>query len=237
MNNRTLLTSLVITMLAGAPAIAEQSISVGVKLLGAGWSGNNGTGNTFESDKGSQFALNASYRLDRFYAGLNLQGGEYEFTGGAPDQFTTTGRIPASSGVIEQNDFDLLIGYYVWPRVSVFADIKAVSNNWRNNSYEQTFSGLGLGMTGFFPHNEFWTFYGAFGFVANGDIKDINDNIVGDGKNTALELGAVYAVDNNNHINMGIKFRDYAFTHNDGSEQDYSVNALFVGYTHTFNLD
>ncbi len=237
MNNRTLLYPLMLACLLSHPVRAAESISVGVKLLGAGWQGDNGTGNTFESDKGSQFALNASYRLDRFYTGLNLQGGEYEFSGGTPDQFTTTGRIPAGSGVIEQNDFDLLVGYYVWPQVSVFLDIKAVSNNWRNNSYEQTFSGLGLGVTGFFPHNEYWTFYGAFGFVSDGDIKDSNDNIVGSGDNTALELGAVYALDNSNHINMGFKFRDYAFTHNNGSKQDYSVNALFVGYTHTFSLD
>jgi len=219
------------------PALADEKISIGVKLLGASWQGDNGSGaNDFESTNGGQIGFNIAYSIDRFYAGLNLQGGNYKFDNIAPDQFNTTGRVPVASATVRQNDFDLLVGYYFWPQVSIFADIKAVGNNWSNNSYEQNFSGLGLGISGFVPQNDHWTLFGSFGFIANGDIKDTNENKVGDGSSTALELGALYRVDDANHINMGIKFRNYAFEHINNTEQDYSVNALFVGYTRTFTL-
>lgn len=219
-------------------AQANERISLGVKLLGAGWEGDNGAGaSDFTSDKGGQLGFNISYATGKFYTGLNLQGGEYEFDSNAPDQFTTTGRVPTSNVNIKQNDFDLLFGYYFWPQVSLFVDIKAVGNNWRNNDYEQAFSGLGLGISGFNPINEDWIFYGSFGFIANGEIKDTDDNDVGDGNSTALELGATYKLDDSNHLNMGVKFRSYEFEHLDNSKQEYSVNALFVGYTHTFTFD
>lgn len=217
---------------------ANENISLGVKLLGANWQGNNGAGaNDFESDRGGQVGFNISYSTGKFYTGLNLQGGTYDFTNVAPDQFTTTGRIPASDVSIKQNDFDLLFGYYFWPQVSLFVDFKAVGNNWQNNNYEQSFSGIGLGISAFHSLNKYWNLYGSFGFIANGKIKDANDNKAGDGSSTAMEFGGVYKVDDTNHLNMGIKFRNYDFEHLNNSNQEYSVNALFVGYTHTFNLD
>lgn len=239
-NMKKLSIALVITglILTGNSALAEENISLGVKLLGAGWQGDNGAGtNDFESDNGGQLGFNIAYTTGKFYTGLNLQGGEYEFTNNAPDQFTTTGRVPTKNVKIRQNDFDLLFGYYFWPQVSLFVDIKAVGNNWRNNNYEQAFFGLGLGISGFNPLNQDWTLFGSFGFIANGEINDTNDNKVGDGDSTALEIGAVYKLDDTNHLNMGIKFRNYEFEHLDNSKQEYSVNALFFGFTHTFTLN
>lgn len=225
-------------ILIGNIAQANENISIGVKLLGAGWEGDNGAGaNDFESSNGGQVGFNISYNTGNFYTGLNLQGGEYKFTNSSPDQFTTTGRVPTNNVNIKQNDFDLLFGYYFWPQVSLFADIKAVTNNWQNNNYEQTFFGLGLGISTFTPLNENWTFFGSFGFIASGEIKDTNGNKVGEGDSTAVELGAVYKLNDKNNLNMGIKFRNYKFEHLNNSKQEYSVNALFVGYTHTFTLD
>lgn len=219
-------------------AFADEKISLGVKLLGAGWSGDNGSGaNEFDSDNGGQVAFSIAYSVDKFYAGLNLQGGKYKFTNIAPDQFNTTGRLPVGSATVDQNDFDLLVGYYFWPQVSLFADIKAVGNSWSNNAYEQNFSGLGLGVSGFIPQSELWTLFGSVGFIASGEIKDNNDNKVGDGSSTALELGALYKLNEVSQINMGIKFRNYAFEHLNNTKQDYSVNALFIGYTHSFTLE
>lgn len=219
-------------------AQANDNISIGVKLLGANWQGDNGGGaNEFDSSNGGQFGVNIAYSVGNFYTGLNLQGGEYKFAGIAPDQFTTTGRVPVSNVNITQNDFDLLIGYYFWPQVSLFADVKSVQNNWRNNDYEQTFLGLGLGISAFTPLNEDWTLFGSFGFIPNGKIEDTNDNKVGDGDSIALELGAVYKLNDTNHLNLGIKFRNYNFEHLNNSKQEYSVNAIFIGYTHTFALD
>jgi hypothetical protein len=219
-------------------ANSAERLSLGVKLVGAGWEGDNGSSLTdFTSDRGGQVGFNVSYAVDRFYAGLNLQGGDYDFNGRGPDQFNTTGRVPVSNVRVQQNDFDLLLGYYVWPQVSLFADIKAVGNRWSNNGYEQNFSGLGLGISGYIPQSDRWTLFGSLGFIGNGKIKDSNQNVVGDGISTAVEGGAVYKLDDSNHLNMGVKFRQYAFEHLNGSKQDYSVNALFFGFTHTFTLD
>lgn len=224
--------------MAGTAIAADEKINLGVKLLGANWKGDNGSvGSAFESSEGGQLGFNVSYAIDRFYAGLNLQSGEYKFSNGSPDQFTTTGRVAASNTTIRQNDFDLLAGYYFWPRVSLFLDIKAVGNVWRTNDYEQNFSGLGLGISGYTPINQAWTAFGTFGFIGNGEIKDKNKDKVGDGKSRVLELGAVYALDEANHLNMGIKLRKYAFEHVNSTTQDYTVNALFIGFTHTFSLD
>ena len=219
-------------------AIAEEKITLGAKLLGASWQGDNGgVGNTFDSTEGGQLGFNIAYQLDRFYTGLSLQTGKYKFNNGSPDQFTTTGRVAAINTTIRQNDFDLLVGYYFWPQVSLFLDIKAVGNVWQTNDYKQSFSGLGLGISGFNPINQDWTLFGSFGFIRNGEIKDDNKDKVGDGNSHALELGAVLALDGANHLNMGIKLRKYQFEHINGSTQDYTVNALFIGFTHAFALN
>lgn len=238
MNKTKPIATMIASLVFSVNVMANESISLGVKLLGASWDGDNGAGNSeFDSSNGGQMAFNISYSLDRFYTGLNLQGGAYKFDNNAPDQFTPAGRVSVSNVSIRQNDFDLLVGYYFWPQISFFVDIKAVGNNWGNNNYEQNFSGFGVGVSGFAPINENWTFFGSFGFIGNGNIKDGNENDVGDGASNALELGAVYRFDEANHINMGMKFRNYAFDYLDNSVQEYSVNALFVGFTHRFSIN
>ncbi len=222
---------------------AEQSLTLGAKLLGAGWNGDNGTGGSeFGSDKGGQFGVNISYKIGRFYTGLNLQRGKYEFTGNAPDKFiqpnlfVPDGRLSSSNVTIQQSDFDLLAGYYFWDQVSLFIDVKAVTNDWLDQSYSQTFVGLGLGISGYIPLNNRWTLFGSFGFIGGGDIKDNNDNKVGEGKSWALEAGTVYTINERHFINGGLKTREYDFEDLNSIKQSYNINALFIGYNYSFSL-
>ena len=236
-----LVKKLFIILLLGAFAInaahAEQRLTFGAKLLAAGWNGDNGAGRTdFESDEGGQFGLNISYKLDKFYTGLNLQRGEYNFKDNAPDKFTLAGRVPSSKVKIQQSDMDLLVGYYFWSQVSLFVDIKSVTNNWLDEPYEQSFFGLGLGVSGYIPVNEKWTLFGSFGFIGNGKIEDNNDNKVGDGNSWALEAGTVYTINDRHFLNAGIKTRNYSFEYLDSTKQDYKINALFIGYNYSFSL-
>lgn len=218
-------------------AIAEQRLTFGAKLLAAGWNGDNGAGaSDFESKEGGQFGLNISYKLDRFYAGLNLQRGEYNFTDTAPDKFTVTGRIPSSNVRIQQTDMDLLAGYYFWPQVSLFVDIKRVTNNWLDDPYQQSFVGLGLGTSGYIPLDDHWTLFGSFGFIGNAEIQDNNDTKVGEGNSWALEAGTVYTINERHFINGGIKTRSYNFEYLDSTKQSYKINALFIGYNYSFSL-
>ncbi len=218
-------------------ALAEQRLTFGAKLLAAGWNGDNSTdGTDFESDEGGQFGLNIAYKIDKFYTGLNFQRGEYNFKNDAPDKFTLTGRVPSSNVKIQQSDLDLLVGYYFWSQVSLFVDIKSVTNNWLDEPYKQNFLGLGIGTSGYIPLDEKWTLFGSFGFIGRGEIRDNDENKVGEGTSWALELGTVYSINERHFLNAGIKTRKYKFEYLDNTKQDYNINALFIGYNYSFAL-
>ncbi len=217
--------------------IAQSSLSLGVTVNGSNWKGNNGAfNNRFESDKGGQFGLSISYSLDRFYTGLSLQGGDYQFDGPAPTQFTPIFTIPTSAVSLTHSDFDLLAGYYFWERVSLFVDLKAASSQWDNNQYKQSFGGLGLGVTAYHPLDNDWMLYGSWG-VVGGTVKQTSGSIdLGDGTSNALVLAAQYTLSRNNNLNMGFKFRRFVFDFDNGAEQRYSLNGLFIGYNHVFEF-
>ncbi len=215
---------------------AEDTIGLGVTVNGSAWEGDNGSANgSFESDDGGQFALSFNYRHDNFYTGINLQGGEYDFDSTAPSQFTSLGVVNSSGIKVEHQELDLLVGYYFWTNVSLFLDLKVTRSEWRDTGYEQVFSGLGLGVSGFHSINQDWLLFGSLGFV-NGDLDDNDDSSLGEGTSTALVGGAVYRIDNNNTINFGIKLRSYDFDYDEGNQQEYSLNGLFFGYHHIFHL-
>lgn len=228
---------IMLTVFSVSHANADQRLTLGAKLLGAAWVSDNGTGGSdYESDEGGQLALNIAYKHDAFYTGLNLQRGKYTFKGDAPDKFTVAGRIPSSAVEIRQTDLDILFGYYFWPQVSLFIDIKAVNNNWLNDYYNQSFVGLGLGTSGFIPIDNRWTLFGSFGFIGKGDIKDNDKNKVGEGSSWALEIGTVYTIDEKHFLNAGVKTRRYNFEFLNGSTEEYSIRAIFIGYNYSFSL-
>mgnify|MGYP006928187813 CR=1 FL=1 len=220
-------------MVAG-PLYAAQSFSLGATINGSGWNGDNrSTGTRFESNKGGQFALSGSYRRDKFYTGVNLQGGDYTFADDAPDQITSLGTISSNNTVVEHNELDLLAGYYFWPNVSLFLDLKGVTSKW-SNGYLQNLTGLGVGVSAFRALKPDWIVFGSLGFV-NGDIKEKDKSRLGRGSSNALVLGTVYTLKPRQHLNFGIKLRNYEFDYDNGQDQRYSINALFIGYNHVFD--
>lgn len=235
--NKLILSSFLLNTLLISTSIADERITFGAKVLFAGWQGNNGSvSSSFNSDEGGQLAFSASYSLNKFYTGLSLQSGKYNFSSSAPDQFTTTGRVSTTNTDVEHREVDLLAGYYFWKNVSLFADLKGVSNTWTSNNYKQDFGGLGFGVSGFLPISDTLTLFGSTGFVGKGDIKDSNKVKVGEGSSGALEFGAIYRLATQSTLNIGLKFRTYDFEYLDNTSQDYSVNGLFVGYNHGFAL-
>lgn len=240
MMNTTLLRVIALTVfLVCAPTtLAAKSLTLGASLNGSGWEGDNGSGNPdFESDKGGQFGVSLNFRVDKFYTGLSLQNGTYEFGSDGPTQFTSNGVLASNDVKVEHSDFDLLFGYYFWPNVSLFVDFKVMHSEWRDTGYEQAFSGLGAGVSGFYPLNEEWLLFGSFG-VVDGDIDDDDDNSGhGDGNSTVISAGAVYRIDKSNTVNFGLRLRNYDFDYEDGNSQEYDINAIFVGYNHSFNFN
>lgn len=235
-NKYKLLLSILLLSLFASSAYAASSISLGATINASGWNGNNGPGRSdFESDKGGQFALSINYRNNRFYTGLNLQGGDYNFIGDGPEQFSSNGNRITSNVDIKHSDLDLLVGYYFWPNVSLFVDLKSVTSKWLDNDYQQSFGGLGFGVSGFHVVNPGWVLFASFGF-AGGDIKDNDVSNLGEGGSSALIGGAVYRIDNKNTINFGVKFRSYEYDYDSGDKQEYSLNGLFFGYNRLIPL-
>ncbi len=215
-------------------AQAQSSLGLGVSLNGTGWSGDNGAGNTtFESDNGGQLGFSLSYSHERWYAGVSLQSGEYEFTKTAPTQFTSSGATPTQGVKLDHKDFDLLLGYYVWDRVSLFVDLKAADAQWQNDGYEQGYGGLGLGVAGYKPLNAGWTLYGSWGLVG-GRVSEKSGLGIGDVTSTAFTIGANYRLNPLDRLNMGLKLRSFRYDFDNGQAQQNDLAGIFFGYNHVF---
>ena len=221
-----------LALLALAPAQAGQ-FGLGITLNASGWDGDNGPGRaSFASDEGGQFGLALKYSDARFYSGVDLQGGDYRFSGAAPDRFTADGVLESRDTRVRHNDFSLLAGYYFWPRVSLFASLKSATSRWREDNYRQTFGGLGFGVAGFHPLDDDWMLFGSLGVVGG---EDDDGRRLGDGSSSALAAGAVVQLGDGNSLNFGLKFRGFDFEFDDGNRQRYSLNGLFFGFQHQFD--
>jgi len=231
-----------------AAAQSPMSLGLGVKLLGSQWKGDNvGSNTTFESDSGGQFGLNLVFQKGRFYTGFNFQSGNYRFKNNAPDQISKTNSVysktPVQDVTIKRGEADILAGYYFWPKISLFLDIKSISSEWddknsNTENYSNNFLGLGMGVSGFIPLNEKWTLFGSFGVVPSGVIKQTNGdkNEIGKGNSGALEFGSIFNIASQHRINFGIKsqWQNYKFDNDQNDEQKHQLAAVFLGYNYVF---
>jgi hypothetical protein len=256
MNTKNLaLSCLVITAsVFTSGAYAQHSLGLGVKLLGSNWKGENVTSaNDFESTNGGQFALNLVYQYNRLYTGANFQGGDYKFKDDAPDQISKSDSVytisrlqPGEELTIKRGEADILVGYYFWPKISLFLDLKSITSEWKDNdpdtdNYAMQYLGLGFGISGFIPLNENWMLFGSFGIVPSGTIRQIkggDKGEIGDGSSGALEFGAIYNINRNNRLNFGLKsqWQNYEFDNVARSEQKHQLGGVFVGYNYLFEF-
>ena len=215
-----------------ARANGNTSLNLGVKLLGANWEGNNeNSGTEFDTTEGGQLGINIAFQKGSFYAGISMQGGEYQFDNNAPDQVTSSGTQSFSNVKIRHRELDLIAGYFFWDRISLFLDIKGIGYKWDNNDHEQTFAGIGLGTSGFWPVSENWALYGSAGFVPSGDVE-ANGTKVGDGSSGALEFGAMFNINESNRLTFGLKSSAQTYKFDSGDKQKHKMNGVFVGYSY-----
>jgi len=222
-----------------ANAEDDFKFSVGAKLLASKWKGDNNSSATEynqDDDKGGQLGGNISLQKGRFYAGLSLQGGEYTFDGNGPDQVTSTGTVTVTNVKVSRSEFDLIAGYYFWENISLFVDIKNITNEHNKNDYKQNFLGIGFGIAGSWPINKEVSFYGSFGFVTEGDVE-ANDIKVGTGKTAAFEVGAVFRLSDSHRFNAGLKAQGQEYNFDNGTIQNHDVSGFFVGYNYLFSLN
>lgn len=211
----------------------QQRFGIGGRIQLSTWEGdNNGNSPDFNSNA-TMGAVVVRYQRGRFYTGASIQGGEFSFNDGAPDQHKSDKSTTSDSSVtITHGELDLIAGYYFWQRVSLFVDVKGVSNEWKNKDYSADYTGIGLGITTFAPLPNNWTFYASFGVVP---LKiESKQSGIGSGDGSSLELGVAYAVDGHHSVTAGIKAQTQEYDFDNGKKQTHHLGGLVVGYNYTF---
>ncbi len=237
-NSTNKITLFLLLMLSSMTVSAQDdiNISLGVKLLSANWTGNNNNSATdFKRTGGGQFAWNIAIQKQRYYAGLNLQGGAYKFENNAPDQVSNNTSTAVNNVTIQRSEIDLIVGYYFWENISLFIDFKSTQNKYDNNNFKQKFSGLGLGVSGSWLLNDNWSLYGTFGFIGRGDLK-ADDKVNGYANSAALEFGGLYRYRDAHRFTLGIKSQGQKYNYNNGSTQTHNFGGVFIGYNYLFSL-
>ncbi|MDH5445342.1 MAG: hypothetical protein OEY52_07280 [Gammaproteobacteria bacterium] len=233
------LTAFCILFLLSVDSRAETSsgLSFSVKAMGGGWKAKNSReGETLQSDEGRQVGFSIAYLSGNFYTGLNLQGGEYKFEKEGPYQVTETGTDTVSNDTINRSEVDLVFGYYLTQRISVFFDIKGTTSTWQSNNYQQEYGGLGIGIAGYWPVSSDWKIYGSFGVIPSGEVKT-NGKKIGKGKSSGLDIGALYSLSDSHRLMFGIKSSSYEYEFDNGGFQKHEIGGVYVGYNYAFNLN
>ena len=216
---------------------SDVSLGLGVKVLSTNWVGENDTSGTEFEKRSSQGAFNLVFQRNRFFMGANLQSGNFLFKDGSPDQVSETG-VTTAGGTeekIKHSEVDLIFGYYVLKNVSLFADIKVITNEWLDQdpdpSYKMESSGLGIGASGYIPIGTRFLFYGSAGFVPL-KVKT-EDEEIGEGLASALEVGGAFNLSARNRLSFGIKGQKQKYEFDNGDTQTHRLNSVFIGYSHS----
>jgi len=210
---------------------APINVSFGVSLQPSRWEGDNKNGGSSFDTTATQLQLNLNISKGKYYGGLGFQGAEFDFSGGAPNKVNKTVSVQDDNATIGRGEFDLVFGYYFWSQVSLFLDLKSITNNWKGDNYSLRYEGLGFGVSGFNPINDDWTFFGSLGFI-NLNIRADGDAI-GDGKGSALVVGMQYKISDGNNFTISLKSQHNEYEFDQGSKQDHQIGSLVFGYSHT----
>jgi len=221
--------------LYGVSAQAEVKYSIGAKLLPAHqWNGsNNRDGEKNFSARSTQLMLVGAFRNDRIYGAYSFQGGSYEFGNPAPDINTAAGAIPVQDETVKLAESDLSIGYYITPKVSLFADIKSVGYNWIDQNQNYAYTGLGVGVSAVHPFDSNLALYGNFGVIGKMAIRSKGENI-GDGSGVALEIGFISRINNALSASAGLKIQGQELRFDSGAKQNHARSGLVFGIVHQF---
>lgn len=214
---------------------AAVKINVSAKLSPTIWSGSNNKPNEKDfEENANQWSFGVSFQRAKLYGGLSLHIAEFDFGSPAPDKVTATNSSSSSNVTIEHAETDLTLGYYFWPTISLFIDIKNIGNNWQGESYDYAYNGVGMGVSAFRPINARWTLVGSLGFVPKLTIKDSNGGKLGDGNGSALDIGFLYHVAEKTNLSVGLKSQTNTLNFDSGDKQDHKRGGLYVGIAHQF---
>jgi len=205
--------------------------SFGVTVQPSTWKGDNKDGGTSFDTTASQLQLNFRVRKGNYYGGLGFQGAKYDFSNGAPNKVNDTVSIRDDEATIERGEFDGVFGYYFWPQVSLFVDLKNITNKWKGDGYSLKYNGLGFGVSGYNPISSDWTFFGSLGFMKLNINAD--GSSIGDGTGSALVVGLQYSLSTNDSISISLKSQHNEYNFDEGSKQDHQIGGIVIGYSHS----
>ncbi len=225
---------LAVMLLVPGLAAAENTnrYSVGVNLKPSTWKGENPGNNADFSSKSAMLSLEAKIQRGRWFGGLTLSGGEFNFSDTSPARPTGPALPVGQTVTIKRGEADLVAGYRFWERISLFIDLKNVINTWDNDNYKVEYTGLGVGASGFMPLSPQWLLFGSIGFVPM-DIKVQGDS-VGSSKRSALNIGFLYRTGDRFNISLALNSQTQVNEYDDGSEQTHELGSLAIGVNATF---
>lgn len=223
---------MVIFLAAGFLLVASQAsaqskvqFSFGAKVDLSNWEGENPGGADFD-EKGSMLGVEAKIQYGKWFGGLTLAGGEFDFGTPAPSR-PTKPLAARKETTIKRGEADLIMGYRFWPRIALFLDIKSVNNEWDADSYKIKYTGLGFGVAGHYPLAPKWTLFGSLGFVPMNIEADGKD--VGDATRSALNVGFLYQLTKSLNLSIGLLNQTQTDDYDEGDEQTHNISALTLG--------
>lgn len=226
-STRTALMSLILLGLTSTSVAHAEEASrwgMGAKLYATNWTVTNQDTDAESKAISGQLGLSGKYQKGRFYGGLAIQAGDFEFKDNAPAQ--PDGSASTAPTTIKHANSDLIFGYYFWQKVSLFIDIKNVSNEWEDGDKVE-YSGIGYGINVVHPLSPRWAISGSFGLVPM-RIK-IDDKNVGDAGRSALDISLHYSLGPQSNLSISLKNQSQTDEYDNGLEQEHKFGALVLG--------
>jgi len=225
---------------ATSSADVQISITPGAVIFPNTWSGENkDTGEKFSSSA-TNLGINLKFQWRDLYTGISLAGAEYEFKTKDYSPTRPSAILPLKDDPIKikRSEFDLLIGYYIWDKVSLFVDLRSKALRW-SDDYEITYAGLGGGVTGHYSFSSKWTIFGSLG-ASSLDIKSkekgYNERNIGDGVGTAVEFGVLFRMTKMLNLYGTLKSQRQEYRYDNNITEIHDINGIRFGVSTVFSL-
>jgi len=229
---RYLIMGLGLLLTPPAWAQSDSQYSLGAKLDFATWGGDNPAGGKSFEAGSALLGLTGQFRHQRWFAGLTLLSGEFEFTAEAPARPTQPQPSGSEPVTIKRSEVDLVLGYQFWRRAGLFLDLKSVGNEWQSDGYTVNYLGLGLGVNAHLPLSPAWTLFGNVGIVPM--TIEAEGEKVGRAGRGALNVGVLYRASSRLGFSLGLQAQSQTNAYDDGTEQTHALGALRVGVNGSF---
>ena len=215
--------------------VEKTRITLGGKFRSLNWKGQNKSTeiSEFETDT-SSLSISASIQQKAWYAGMRFTGGEYDFSDGIPAIEPNITDGANGSGQVGRSEFDLVFGYYFWPRVSIFGGVKALTHEFEEQNHKLGFNGVSLGVSGYYPFSDLWWLYGSLAFT-NLNIKHEDDDL-GSSNGSAAEIGFIYIINSRSRFTASLIGQSQNNKYDNGDDQTHNLGGIGFGYSHSLSF-